>query len=176
MTLKLVSSDAVERVATSALTRHGADIFPAMEVAKAVRRAEECGNPSCGLAHLEYDCEQLLSQRVSGRAVPKAVPILPGVVHVDAGFGFAQPAFAVGLPNAVEAATSYGVSVIAVSRAHTCTMLRYFTEQIAQRGLIGIGFTTASGTVAPPGGRFPVLGTNPIAMSVPDQSGVSTAE
>ena len=53
----------------------------------------------------------------------------------------------------------------------TCTSLGYFTEQIAREGLIGLGVTNASPIVAPPGGRTRVIGTNPIAFSVPDRAG-----
>jgi (2R)-3-sulfolactate dehydrogenase (NADP+) len=56
---------------------------------------------------------------------------------------------------------------LAVAHAHTCTSLGYFTEQIAEAGLIGIGFANASPVVAPPGGNKRVIGTNPIAMTVP---------
>ena len=47
----------------------------------------------------------------------------------------------------------------------------YFTEQIAEAGLIGIGMTNAPACVSPPGGTQAVLGTNPIAMAVPARSG-----
>ena len=37
--------------------------------------------------------------------------------------------------------------------------------------MIGFGFTNASPIVAPPGGKTRVIGTNPIAFSVPDGEG-----
>jgi (2R)-3-sulfolactate dehydrogenase (NADP+) len=49
--------------------------------------------------------------------------------------------------------------------------LGYFTGQIAAAGMIGLGMTNAAPTVAPPGGRTRVIGTNPIAFSVPDGQG-----
>ena len=64
-----------------------------------------------------------------------------------------------------------GTCSLAVSHSHTCTSLGYFTEQIANAGLVGIGFTNASAVVSPPGGTKAVIGTNPIAMSVPAKSG-----
>jgi (2R)-3-sulfolactate dehydrogenase (NADP+) len=88
-------------------------------------------------------------------------------VRADARFGFAQPAFTRALPQAIEAARENGIATLSVAHAHTCTSLGFFTEQIAAAGLIGIGFTNASAIVAAPGGRAPVLGTNPIAMTIP---------
>lgn len=49
----------------------------------------------------------------------------------------------------------------------------YFTNEIAQVGLIGPGLINASPIVAPPGGKTRLTRTDPIAFSVPDgQSGV----
>ena len=51
---------------------------------------------------------------------------------VDAGLGFAQPAFAAALPEAVAAARESGVATLSVAHSHTCTSLGYFTEQGAR--------------------------------------------
>ncbi|MBI1416370.1 MAG: Ldh family oxidoreductase [Limimaricola sp.] len=154
-----------------ALLAHGAAPFAAAEVARAVARAEALGNVICGLYYVESYCLQLRSGRVDGQADPHVSQPRPGTVTADARLGFAQPAFARALPTAVAAARGNGVATLAVAHAHTCTSLGYFTEQIAAAGLIGIGFTNASPVVAPPGGAAPVIGTNPIAMTVPGEDG-----
>ncbi|HSG57404.1 MAG TPA: Ldh family oxidoreductase, partial [Paracoccaceae bacterium] len=136
-------------------------------VARAVARAEALGNVICGLYYLESYCTQLASGRVNGTVDPVVSRPRPGAVLVDAKFGFAQPAFAAAKDAAITAARENGVATLAVAHAHTCTSLGYFTEQIAAAGLIGIGFTNASPVVAPPGGKKAVIGTNPIAMTVP---------
>lgn len=151
----------------AALTAHGAGDIQATAVARAVARAEALGNVICGLYYLESYCTQLASGRVNGTVEPAVSLPRPGSVMADARFGFAQPAFDAGLPSAIDAARANGVATLAVAHAHTCTSLGYFTEQIAAAGLIGIGFTNASPVVAPPGGNKAVIGTNPIAMSIP---------
>lgn len=60
---------------------------------------------------------------------------------------------------------------MSVGRAHTCTSLGYFTKRIADAGFLGLGLTNASPIVAPPGGKSRIIGTNPIAFSVPDGNG-----
>ncbi len=166
-----IALDEIERVTAKALEQHGAAPWIAAEVALAVKNAEAVGNRICGLYYLESYCQQLRTGRVKGEAEPTVSQPRPGAVVVDAGFGFAQSAFARGLPLALEAARENGVASLAVGHAHTCTSLGYFTEQIARAGLIGIGFTNASPIVAPPGGKSRVIGTNPIAFSVPDGQG-----
>lgn len=162
-----VSISDIRATSEAALLAHGAGAFPAAEVAKAVARAEETGNIICGLYYLESYCTQLASGRVNGTVEPVVTRPKPGVVRADAGFGFAQPAFVRALPQAVAAAKEVGVATLCVAHAHTCTSLGYFTEQIAAQGLIAIGFTNASAIVAAPGGSAKVLGTNPIAMTIP---------
>jgi (2R)-3-sulfolactate dehydrogenase (NADP+) len=157
----------IRAASEAALLAHGAGNFQAAEVARAVARAEETGNIICGLYYLESYCTQLLSGRVDGTVEPDVSRPKQGVVQVNARFGFAQPAFARALPEAVAAARETGVASLTVAHAHTCTSLGYFTEQIAAEGLIAIGFTNASAIVAAPGGKAPVLGTNPIAMTIP---------
>ncbi|MEO1732320.1 MAG: Ldh family oxidoreductase [Pseudomonadota bacterium] len=157
----------IEAASRAALEAHGAGQKQAQEVARAVARAEETGNIICGLYYLESYCLQLRSGRVLGMVEPMVTQPRPGVVMVDARFGFAQPAFADALPIARQAAKTNGVATLAVCHAHTCTSLGYFTEQIAGDGLIGIGMTNASAIVAGPGGKTPVLGTNPIAITLP---------
>lgn len=162
-----VSLNDIESKSATALTAHGAGTWQAAEVARAVRRAEETGNVICGLYYLESYCLQLVSKRVDGTVQPVVARPRPGAVTVDARFGFAQPAFARALPTAVEASRENGIAALAVAHSHTCTSLGYFTEQIAAEGLIGIGATNASAIVAGPSGRRPILGTNPIAMTIP---------
>ncbi len=162
-----VSVAEIEAQSRAALLAHGAGDLQAAAVAKAVARAEALGNVICGLYYLESYCTQLASGRVNGTVDPVVTRPRPGAVLADAKFGFAQPAFAAALPQAVAAAQENGVATLAVAHAHTCTSLGFFTEQIAAAGLIGIGFTNASPVVAPPGGNKRVIGTNPIAMTVP---------
>lgn len=158
-------------VTSRALVRHGASQWVAEEVARAVTEAEATGNRICGLYYLESYCQQLETGRVRGDVAPVVTRPRPGFVSVDAAFGFAQPAFATGLPVACAAARENGTATLTIGHAHTCTSLGYFTGQIARAGLIGLGMTNASPIVAAPGGKTRVVGTNPIAFSAPDGKG-----
>ncbi len=167
----IVSLDDIENTSHACLVNHGAADWVAREVALAIRAAEANGNLICGLYYLESYCKQLVTGRVNGQIEPVVSTPRTASVQVDAGFGFAQAAFARGLPQTLETVKHTGTCSLAVGHAHTCTSLGYFTEQIANAGLIGIGFTNASAVVSPPGGNKAVIGTNPIAMSIPSRDG-----
>ena len=161
-----VSVAEIEAKSRAALIAHGAGPWQAEEVAKAVARAEETGNIICGLYYLESYCLQLASGRVNGTVEPVISQSRPGSIFADARFGFAQPAFARALPEAIKAARANGIAMLRVGHSHTCTSLGFFTEQIAAEGLIGIGCTNASAIVSGPGGKRKTLGTNPIAITI----------
>ena len=50
--------------------------------------------------------------------------------------------------------------------------LGFYTEKIANAGLIGLVFATSPEFVAPFGAKQPILGTNPIACGVPTDQGL----
>jgi len=167
----LISLDEIETITKKALESHGASVEIASLVAHAVRTAEERGNKICGLYYVESYCLQLRTGRVDGVVEPVITNNKPGTVRVDGRFGFAQSAFKAGFNKAIEVAHSNGICSYSIEHTHTCTSLGYFTEQLAKSGMLAIGATNASAVVAPPGGSVPVLGTNPVAMAVPDGMG-----
>jgi (2R)-3-sulfolactate dehydrogenase (NADP+) len=161
----------IQSLSEKALSRHGARADVAAEMANAIAWAEARGNRICGLYYLESYCQQLVSGRVNGHANPSVVAVRPSFIRVDADFGFAQPAFAAGFDVAVAAARQNGIAALAVTHAHTCTAVGYFTEQLARAGLVALGCTNASPIVAAPGGKKRILGTNPIAFALPGEDG-----
>lgn len=158
-------------ITKSALMAHGAGDWQADHVARATAHSEMHGNVICGLQYVESYCVQLASGRVDGMAQPKVSQPRPAAVLSDACDGFSQPAFDAARDLACSVARDAGIAMLAVKKSHTCTSLGYFTEQIAQNGLMALGFTNASPVVAAPGGKSRVIGTNPMACSVPDGHG-----
>jgi len=169
--MTLISLNEIEETTRKSLIKHGASEKIASLVARAVRVAEGKGNRICGLYYVESYCLQLTSGRVDGVIEPTIHVDRPGTVRVDGHFGFAQSAFAAGFDTALQAARNNGICSYSIEHSQTCTSLGYFTEQFAQAGMLTIGATNASAVVAPPGGTTPVLGTNPVAMAVPDGHG-----
>lgn len=166
-----VSLAEIEETTRTALEARGAASHVASAVADAVRVAENNGNRICGLYYLESYCQQLETGRVDGTVEPIVKIERAGAVRVDGRMGFAQPAFEAGFHAAVASAHENGICGFAIEHTHTCTSLGYFTEQLAKAGLLAIGATNASPRVAAPGGSARLLGTNPIAMAVPDGEG-----
>jgi len=161
MTKTHVTLDEIETRTTEALTRHGASPKVARSVAKAVRVAEATGNLICGLYYLESYCQQLTTERVNGTVEPVVTRPKAATVQVNAGFGFAQPAFDAGLPDALSAASDLGIAALSIHHSHTCTSMGFY--MLIDPAAYGVDLcarlnTLADAVESQPGARLPGRG------------------
>ncbi len=170
MSIRL-SLEQVEALALRRLCDSGATLAQAGPVARSIRAAERDGVRSHGLMYLPVYAEHLACGKVDGRAEPRLSQPRAGAVVVDAAHGFAHPAIDLGLPPLIAAARGCGIAALTLSRSYNCGILGHHAERIAEAGLVGLCFTHAPASIAPVGGRVPVIGTNPVALAVPDGRG-----
>lgn len=166
-----LSLDEVQALALRRLCDSGADPGQAGPVARSMRAAERDGVRSHGLMYLPVYAEHLTCGKVDGRAQPRLSQPRAGAVLVDAAHGFAHPAIDLGLPPLIAAARECGIAALTLSRSYNCGILGHHAERIAEAGLVGLCFTHAPASIAPIGGQVPVIGTNPVALAVPDGRG-----
>lgn len=68
---------------------------------------------------------------------------------------------------AIAKAQARGMALVGVANSWTSGRSAYYVEMIARADLVGMHTVSAHPQVAPPGGKKPALGTNPIAFSFP---------
>lgn len=163
-----ITSDELHGVVRDALLASGANATAAEAMAGAVVAAELDGIASHGLAYAPIYCEHVRCGKVNGAATPMFETHRPASGRVDADCGFAHPAIEVGLPEVAGMARHNGIGAVTVFNSYNCGVLGHHTERLAREGLIGLGFTNAPASIAPVGGRKPVIGTNPFSLAVPD--------
>ena len=162
---------AIEDLAFRALVSAGTSDANARPLARATAATEADGIASHGLAYIPIYCEHVRCGKVDGHAEPELARPSPSAVAVDARTGFAHPAIDLGFEALVPAARAQGVAVLAVRNSYNCGVLGYHTNRLAGAGLLALGFTNAPASIAPAGGRGPVLGTNPFSLAAPDGAG-----
>ncbi len=167
-------SDAI-RISQESLVALLSDIFRkggfsaahAGAIARTVAAGERDGCKSHGVYRVE-GCLRTLKQ---GKVVPDAVPTLTvddsAVVRVDAKSGFANLAFEIGMPALAERARKLGVAVLAINDCTHFAALWPEVEALAEQGLAAMAMCPSYATVAPAGGKEPLLGTNPFAFGWP---------
>ena len=163
--------DDVERLAIDALTGAGASAENAASVARSTVKAERDGIRSHGLMYVPIYAEHVACGKVDGKAVPVVSRPRAGAVTVDARSGFAHPAIDAGWSALAESARENGIAAMTVFNSYNCGVLGHHAERIAEDGLVGLCFTHAPASIAPAGGKTPVIGTNPFAVGVPDAEG-----
>jgi (2R)-3-sulfolactate dehydrogenase (NADP+) len=163
----------IESLVAAALEAAGTSGGNAAPLARAVAQAERDGIASHGLMYVPTYCSHVRCGKVDGTAMPVLTRPRAGVVIVDARAGFAHPAIALGFSALIPTARQAGIACLAVNQSYNCGVLGYHVEQLASAGLLGLGFTNAPASIAPAGGKRPVIGTNPFALGVPGPDGAA---
>lgn len=154
-----------------ALTGAGTDLDNARYFTEAILDTELSGLEGHGFYWLQFYCEHLKSGKVDGRARPKIEELSPVSFRVDAKRGFAHPAIEQGFKKLVPAAQGFGIAGMAVHNSYNAATLGFHTGLLAKQGLLAFGFTNSVPAMAPPGGRKPMIGTNPMSFAVPGRKG-----
>lgn len=157
----------VRHLARTTLRAVGLAEDHAAAVAETMVAGERDGCASHGIYRLLVAANSVRA----GVVVPDAVPVVSeparALVRVDGGGGFAQLAFARGLPLLIEKARGHGIAAMALTDVVHFAALWPEVEAIAEAGLVGLAVTASHAWVAPAGGTKPVFGTNPIAFGWP---------
>jgi len=175
MLLVNITPDELHHHTAGALVASGASDSVAKAMAQAVVSAELDGIASHGLAYAPIYCEHVQCGKVDGQAEPVFSTLRPATGRVDAKCGFAHPAIDAALPPLTDMARQHGIAAVTLFNSYNCGVLGHHTERLARAGLIGLGFTNAPASIAPVGGRTPVIGTNPFSLAVPDLNNTGVA-
>lgn len=158
---------ALASLAEAALSRAGASTVQAAVTADALVRADAAGLASHGVSRVPMYVSHLRRDRVDGQAVPTVRARKGAAVLVDAACGFAFPACALAVDEAMQRARELGVGVAAVGNSHHFGAAALHLDPVAQAGMIGLALGNSPAAMPAWGGRRPLFGTNPIAAVFP---------
>ena len=167
----LLSPQDARALIWNALTGSGTAPENAGYFTDAILDTELSGLEGHGFYWLQYYCAHLRSGKVDGKAVPQIEALSDTSFRVDALHGFAHPAIEAGFKHLIPAAKAHGVAAMGVHNSYNAATLGFHTGYLARAGLLAIGATNAVPTVAPVGGKTPIIGTNPISYAVPAPNG-----
>ena len=167
----LLSPEEARALIWNALTGSGTAPENAGYFTDAILDTELSGLEGHGFYWLQYYCAHLRSGKVDGKAVPQIEAMSDTSFRVDARHGFAHPAIEAGFKHLIPAAKAHGVAAMGVHNSYNAATLGFHTGYLARAGLLAIGATNAVPTVAPVGGKTPIIGTNPISYAVPAPNG-----
>ena len=167
------SSSHLNQVIKAIFTAAGATTQDAIQIADVLVANHLAGHDSHGILRIPEYLQSILDGEIDPSASPEIIQETPssGVVKGNWSFGQVVGNFATDL--AIEKALAMGVCAVSVVQAAHTGRLAVFTERAAQKGVMmfmTIG-TVDRPMTAPYGGAAPLLGTNPIAITLPNQDG-----
>lgn len=166
-----LSLDEVCALSYQVLTRHGLSDAHARAIAEVITQGQRDECHSHGVYRLLGCVRSVREGRIDPRAEPSLRHVSPGVLEVDAHYGYSLLGFHTGLPILAEKARSQGIAAMVIKRCFHFSALWPEVEAIADYGLVGMAMNPSHSWVAPAGGRQPVFGTNPLAFAWPRPGG-----
>lgn len=166
-----LSLDEVRVLARTTLRLVGLAPDHADALADTMVAGERDGCASHGIYRLLVAVASIRAGTVTVDARPVVGEPASALIRVDGGGGFAQLAFARGLPHLVEKTRRHGIAAMALTDVVHFAALWPEVEAVAAHGLVALALTPSHAWVAPAGGTQPVFGTNPIAFGWPRPDG-----
>jgi len=136
-------------------------------VARVIVAGERDGCKSHGIYRIEGCLRTIDAGKVVPDAIPNVVPDESAIVRIDAHGGFANAAFEMGLPLLAARTRTLGLAAMVINNCTHFSALWPEVEAVTETGLAALAMCPSYATVAPAGGRAPLLGTNPMAFGWP---------
>lgn len=144
------------------LSREESEIF-----SDSLIRADLRGISSHGLTRLTAYARRVELGLVSGHVTPEITRDGGGVIAVDGKNGMGAYVGRWTMDACVRRAREQGGCFAAVAHGNHFGYAAYFTEYAARQGMLGLAIANGPPAMPPTGGKTPLLGTNPLAVSLP---------
>lgn len=162
-----LSIDELSALVVKIFTQAGMSDQQAQATAKVIVSGERDGCKSHGIYRIEGCLRTIAAGKVEPRAEPELTDDGSAVLRVDAKGAFSPAAFALGAPVLAERARELGVATLVINSCTHFSALWPEIETLTDMGLAALAICPSYASVAPHGGKEPLLGTNPLAFGWP---------
>jgi uncharacterized oxidoreductase len=172
--MPILPADLLTRFAIDLLAAGGVLDDEAELVGRSLVDANLRGHDSHGVVRIAQYLDQLTKKEVVSGAPFTVMRESDVLLAADGNWGFGRVQAGRLTERLIEKAKGNGVAVGTLIRSSHIGRLGEYCELAAGEGLVSTLMVNTHGVarrVAPPGGRAPRLGTNPIAMGVPGDEG-----
>ena len=129
--------------------------------------ADLSGIESHGIQRLIRYHHEVTSGLVKMDAVPEIVKETPLSAIIEGNDAMGQTLSVKSMNLAIEKAKQHGVGIVVVRNSNHYGIAGYYTQMAAKQGMIGVCMTNTESIMVPTFGSEAILGTNPIAFSMP---------
>lgn len=166
-----VHADELQRLIVRRLTEAKLPTPDAETVADILVFAELRGVASHGAVRVEHYCDRIQAGGINlapGLAVDF---VKPAAGRLDARGGMGHVASKMAMSAALDKAAEHGVAMVGVANSSHNGALAYYARMALDRKMSALVCTHTDPLVAPFGGRFAFLGSNPMAFAFPGRTG-----
>ena len=153
--------------ASSVLTRIGLTPEDSRFVADSLAFADVRGVSTHGVLRLPTYVQRIQAGGINAAPQVTVTADLGALVILDADAGPGASTAACAADLAIERARAHGIGCVITHNANHFGAAAFFTNRIADAGLLGLAACNTEPVMCAPYGGAPVLGTNPIAVAVP---------
>ncbi len=167
-----ISADQLQTFATQLLNAGGMELTEATRLAKSLVGANQRGYDSHGVMRIPYYVDMIAKGDMAPGTPLEILNETDSLLVVDAQWGIGQTQAMATLDKLIAKAKESGVAVGTIRCCGHIGRLGEYVETTAGHGLIGMAMVNTHGAVhrvAPPGGIASRLGTNPLAIGVPNE-------
>lgn len=125
------------------------------------------GQGSHGMLRLPFYARRIAAGQISAKPQMQVLNRRSASALLEAGNGLGPVAGLRGMDIACDLAADAGAGLCAVRGGNHLGLMSFYVSHGARRGFLALAFSNTPPGVAPPGGRRPLLGTNPIAAAIP---------
>ncbi|MBI1899997.1 MAG: Ldh family oxidoreductase [Planctomycetia bacterium] len=168
--MPVVPAESLTTFARNLLSAGGVGSQEAQVVAESLVGSNLRGHDSHGVMRIPFYLDCLAKREVVAGAPFTVLKETPSLLAADGHWGFGQTQARRLMQCILDKAKETGVCVGTMVRSSHVGRLGEYCELAAERGMVSMAMVNTHGhsrRVAPPGGKAPRLGTNPIAIGVP---------
>jgi uncharacterized oxidoreductase len=162
----------LQTFATQLLTAGGLEEVEAARLAKSLVGANQRGYESHGVMRIPFYVEMIAKGDLTPGTPLEILNETDSLLVVDAQWGIGQTQAMATLDKLIAKAKETGVAVGTMRCSGHIGRLGEYVETAIEHGMIGMAMVNTHGAVhrvAPPGGIASRLGTNPLAIGVPNE-------
>ena len=157
----------LKKLARTILEKQGLSPEKSADAAEVMLAADNMGIESHGIQRIGVYVTGMKVGRIKPKAEISVVRETPVSAMLDANDGLGQPAAIQGMKLAIKKAGQSGIGMVTVRNSNHFGIGGYYSMMAAKAGFLGVCMTNSEAMVVPTFGRHPMMGTNPIAVSMP---------
>ena len=167
MEYKRLSYEKTKQFCIKAFQGYGFSEEESQQITDVLLDADLSGIESHGVQRMIRYHKEITGGLVTVKAKPEIVKETPVSATIEGNDAMGQLLGVQAMDLAIEKAKKCGVGMVAVRNSNHYGIAGYYTKRAAENGLIGICMTNTEAIMVPTFGRQAMLGTNPIAFSMP---------